>query len=65
MPPMPSDYTATGWDGRPVTDEAALRLFWARENGYQDGHPVGDPFTEDHSAALEWGNGDAEGGQWR
>jgi len=59
---MPAGYTATGWDGRPVTDEAALRLYWARENGYtgpidQDGHPA-DDWDKDHSGELEWADGD-------
>lgn len=62
IPPMPAGYTATGWDGRPVTDPAALRFFWARENGYtgpidQDGHPA-DDWGKDHSGELEWADGD-------
>lgn len=48
MPAMPPGYTATDREGRPVTDEAALRVLWARECGYEgsldrDGEPVGDP----------------------
>jgi hypothetical protein len=62
IPPMPADYTATGWDGTPVTEPAGLRLFWARENGYsgpidQDGYPTDDP-DEDRSGELEWADGD-------
>jgi hypothetical protein len=62
IPAMPADYTATGWDGKPVTEPAGLRFFWARENGYsgpidQDGYPTDDP-DEDRSGELEWADGD-------
>lgn len=62
VPPIPAGYAATGWDGRPVTDPAALRFFWARENGYtgpidQDGNPA-DDWGNDHSGELEWADTD-------
>jgi hypothetical protein len=64
IPPMPADYTATGWDGRPVTDPAGLRFFWARENGYsgpidQDGNPA-DAWDDDRSSELEWADTDGQ-----
>ncbi|MBL8929154.1 MAG: hypothetical protein JNL54_03410 [Kineosporiaceae bacterium] len=67
IPAMPEDYTATGWNGQPVTDPAALRFFWARENGYngpidQDGHPTDDQ-DEDRSGDLEWADDDQDDDQ--